>query len=69
MNEQRYNDDREATFHEWYYHWELGMVRSKGGWLVKDMLGSKFCKQTIWLVLLARFQYIVHCFPGELSQE
>jgi len=24
---------------------------------------------TIGLVLLARFHWIVHCFPGELSQE
>ena len=30
---------------------------------------SRFCKQTIGLVLLARFHYTIHCFPGVMSQE
>ena len=39
--------------------------------LLKDWSGrdSRFCKLTIGLFLLARFHYIIHCLPGELSQE
>ena len=28
---------------------------------------SRCCNQTIGLVLIARFHWIIHCFPGELS--
>ena len=40
------------------------------GWLViEGQMGQRLCKQTIGLVLLARFHYVIHYFPGELSQE
>ena len=42
----------------------LGMVRSKEEWLDEGL-----SKQTIGLVPLVRFRYIIHCFSGELSQE
>jgi len=47
----------------------LGIVRSKRRMVVLKDDGSRFCKQTIGLVLLSKFHYIIHCFPGELSQE
>jgi hypothetical protein len=34
----------------------------------KKNTDSRFCRQSAWGLLLAGFHWIIHCFPGELSQ-